>query len=543
MFRSIRWRLVASYALLILLALTLMGAIALTLLGTYVGGQERAVLSENAKSVVGQAVVFLQAPIRRVALQELAYTSAFLGNARVRIMDPEGTVIADSGDPAQPDEFIWLVPSGLAEIDAERRGASPFIITLPPRAQEDRGKNLRDLLPFVRDLPLGTSGVYAHRFFTPWARRFEFETEGNPAEAPAANPIRTVISVTRPVEASGARLGTVELSSPLSLQNEAIGAMRTSLLLSGLGALAVAVAFGLVFGKTLTNPLRSLAFAAERMAGGDLTARAPVNRRDEMGAVAGQFNAMAENLEKSFSDLRSERDALKRFVADASHELRTPITALSTFTELLQGRASDDPKARVEFLQESRVQLARLEWITANLLNLSRLDAGIASLEFAEHDAEGILEETASQYRARAREKGIQIAVIPPASPFRASLDRTRMTMALGNLAANAVKFTPAGGRVEIGAEAHGSSARFFVRDTGEGIDAEDLERIFERFFRGKNAGAEGAGLGLAIVKSVAEAHGGSVSVQSEAGNGSLFTVDIPMRGAPGARAPPSFAS
>jgi signal transduction histidine kinase len=534
-FRSIRWRLVASYALLILLAVTLMGAIALTLLGTYVDRQERAFLSDNARSVVGQAVVFLQAPVRRVALQELAYTSAFLGNARVRIMDPEGTVIADSGDPAQPDEFIWLAPSGLAEIDAERRGASPFIITLPPQTRGEDGKNLKDLLPFIRDLPLGTSRIFAHRFFTPWGRRFEFETEGKPSETAAAIPSRTFISVTQPVEAEGVRLGIVELSSPLSLQREAIGTMRTSLLLSGLGALAVAVAFGLIFGKTLTDPLRSLAFTAKRMAGGDLTARAPENRRDEMGAVAGQFNAMAENLEKSFSDLRSERDALKRFVADASHELRTPITALSTFTELLQGSASDDPKARAEFLEESRVQLARLEWITANLLNLSRLDAGIASLEFAEHDAEGILEETASQYRARAREKGIEIAVTPPASPLRVFLDRARVIMALGNLAANAIKFTPAGGRVEIGAEQNGNSARFLVRDTGEGIDAGDLEKIFERFFRGKNATSEGAGLGLAIVKSVAEAHGGSVSVRSEAGKGSLFTVDIPMRGAPGA--------
>jgi signal transduction histidine kinase len=528
-FRSIRWRLVASYAVLILLAITLMGAIALTLLGTYVDGQERAFLADNAKSVVGQAGAFLQAPVRRVALQELAYTSAFLGNARVRIMDPDGEVIADSGDPAQPDEFIWLVPSGLAEIDAERRGASPFIITLPPRSEEERGKNLRDLLPLVRDLPLGTSRVFAHRFFTPWGRRFEFETGDTPPDPGTAVPTRTYISVTRPVEASGVLLGTVELSSPLSLQREAIGAMRTSLLLSGLGALAVAVAFGLIFGKTLTDPLRSLALAAKRMADGDLSARAPENRRDEMGAVAGQFNAMAENLEKSFASLRSERDTLKRFAADASHELRTPITALSTFTELLQGRAADDPKARAEFLEESRVQLARLEWITANLLDLSRLDAGIASLDFAVHDAQEILEETVSQFRARAQSKGIRIAAVPPASPLHASLDRARILMALGNLAANAVKFTRANGLIEIGAESNGSSVRFFVRDTGEGIDAGDLGRIFERFFRGKNAGPDGAGLGLAIVKSIAEAHGGFVTVRSEVGKGSLFTIDVPI--------------
>jgi len=529
-FRSIRWRLVASYVLLILLSVTLMGALALTLLGTYVGREERAFLAANARSVAGQAGLFLQEPVRRVALEELAYASAFLGNARVRILDADGGVIADSGDPSQPDEFIWLAPSGLAEIDAEKRGASPFIITLPPKARGDRGTNIRDLLPFVRDLPLGTSRVFAHRFFTPWGRRFEFESGDEPGAETAPESPRTFISVSQPVEMDGTRLGTIELSSPLSLQREAIGVMRTSLLFSGFGALAVAVAFGLIFGRTLTGPLRSLAMASRRMADGDLTVRAPQKGRDEMGALAGQFNAMAESLEKNFSALKAERDALKRFVADASHELRTPITALSTFTELLQGRAAEDPKARAEFLQESRVQLARLEWMTSNLLDLSRLDAGIASLDFAPHDVEGILQETAAQFRVKARDKGVEISILSPPQPLAATLDRARIVMALGNLISNAIKFTPAGGRAEIGAEARGDSVRFLVRDTGQGIDAEDLPRIFERFFRGKNAGTEGAGLGLAIVKSVAESHGGSAAAESSPGNGSTFTVDIPIQ-------------
>lgn len=249
-----------------------------------------------------------------------------------------------------------------------------------------------------------------------------------------------------------------------------------------------------------------------------------------MGAVAGQFNAMAENLEKSFSDLKTERDALKRFIADASHELRTPITALSTFTELLQGAAAEDPAARTEFLTESRTQLGRLEWITANLLDLSRLDAGIASLDIASHDAEDILHEAAAQYRTAVKEKGVELAVIPPAPPLPVSVDRPRMVMALGNLLANAVKFTPAGGRIEAGAEGIGERARFFVRDTGEGIHPDDCGRIFDRFYRGKNARLEGAGLGLAIVKSVAEAHGGTVGVESVPGRGSTFAIELPIR-------------
>jgi signal transduction histidine kinase len=528
-FRTIRWRLVASYAILILLAVTLMGTLALSFLQRYVDRQERDFLKANAESVVRQARDFLAPPTRRVALQELAYTSAFLGNARVRILDSDKAVLADSGDPSQPDEFIWLVPSGLADIDMEHRGAAPFILTLPAPARQNRAQSLRDILPLLRDLPLGTSRVFARRFFTPWGRRFEFGSADEPApgEAPVQVP-RNFLTVTMPVDVQDVNLGYIEISSPLSLQREAIGTMSSSLLFSGLGALAVAVAFGLLFGKTLTDPLRSLAFAAKRMADGDLSVRAPGSRQDEMGALARQFNGMAESLERSFRELRVERDSLKRFVADASHELRTPITALSTFIELLQGRAADDPQARKEFLEESRAQIHRLEWITANLLDLSRLDAGISALSFGMHDLADMQEEAVAP-RARFSEKGIQLSVIPPEQPTRVSCDRERVIMALSNLVANALKFTPTGGSVTVSAERHDDCARFTVRDSGPGIGPLDMPRLWERFYRGKNGGEEGAGLGLAIVKSVAEAHGGSVGVESEAGKGSRFFMTIPI--------------
>ncbi len=201
-------------------------------------------------------------------------------------------------------------------------------------------------------------------------------------------------------------------------------------------------------GKTLTDPLRGLAQAARRMADGDLAARAPDGRRDEIGGLARQFNSMAASLESSFRDLRAERDSLRRFVADASHELRTPITALSTFNELLQGSAAADPAAREEFLLESAAQLKRLEWITANLLDLSRLDAGIASLTMGEHSAQDILLEAAAGVRILAAEKGVLLEVRAGGAPLGLSCDRDRMVLAVSNLLSNAVKFTPPGGSV-----------------------------------------------------------------------------------------------
>ncbi|HTP59646.1 MAG TPA: HAMP domain-containing sensor histidine kinase, partial [Spirochaetia bacterium] len=242
----------------------------------------------------------------------------------------------------------------------------------------------------------------------------------------------------------------------------------------------------------------------------------------------GQFNAMAVNLETSFSDLRAERDALKRFIADASHELRTPVTALSTFNELLLGSAAFDSSARQEFLQESQAQIAKLHWITANLLDLSRLDAGIASLTITTEDAADMVQAAASGIRARARDKGVTLEVERPPAPLALACDRNRVEMALTNLMGNAVKFTNAGGTVRISVSRAGAGAAFEVSDTGRGIYPEDLPLVFERFYRGRGTQSEGSGLGLAIVRSIARAHGGSITVESEPEKGSRFTLRIP---------------
>jgi signal transduction histidine kinase len=535
MFRSIRWRLAASYALLIFLSVTLMGALALLAVGRYVERREREYLAANAAAVALQAERFLVPQVRRIALEELAYTSAFLGDARVRILGGDGALIADSGDPGAPDEFLWVIPSGLAEIDTQRRGTSPFILSLPAgRLRGELPDTPREIAPLLRDLPLGTSHIFARRVLTPWGKRFEFEHESSfPPDRPPPPRGSGLRSIRLAIGDRASPIGFVELSTPLSPSGEVIATMRAAVLLSGLGSLLVAVAFGLLMGKTLTDPLRGLAQAARRLAGGDHAARAAGGRRDEIGALAAQFNTMAESLEGSFRDLRAERDSLRRFVADASHELRTPITALSTFNELLQSSAAGDPAAREEFLTESASQLKRLEWITANLLDLSRLDAGIAGLDIAEHSAADIVQAAAAGFGVLAAEKRIALRIDAADRSVRLSCDMDRMVLAISNLIANAVKFTQPGGAVAVRACAVEKSVLFTVSDNGPGIDREELPRIFDRFYRGKapalHGGIEGAGLGLAIARSVARAHGGDVRVESAPGKGSTFIVEIPI--------------
>ena len=160
MFRSVRFRLTASYAALALLGVTMMGVLAVVFVRDHVMRQERDYLGANAAAVARQAGAFLAPSLRRVALQDLAQASAFLGNARVRVLAADRTVLADSGDPAAPDEFLWLVPSGLAEADERSRPAAPLIIPLPSEEDPADTTGLYGLMPFLRDLPLGTTRLY-----------------------------------------------------------------------------------------------------------------------------------------------------------------------------------------------------------------------------------------------------------------------------------------------------------------------------------------------------------------------------------------------
>jgi signal transduction histidine kinase len=345
---------------------------------------------------------------------------------------------------------------------------------------------------------------------------------------------RSQRSVLVPVGLPEQPAGFVELSAGADFSAEALETTRRAFFLAGGAAVVLAALLGWVMGRRISAPLLALTDTATRMSAGDFSVRAEVAGQDETGRLAGQFNQMAGQLQESFAQLAAERDSLRRFIADASHELRTPITALKNFNELLQGAAADDPQARAEFLAESQAQIERLEWITHNLLDLSRLDAGLAALDIHKHDLRDLIAAAAIPFRGLAAEKGIELAICTPGSPLEISADRARLEMALTNLLDNALKFTPPGGSVELGAqeqrsaEKAGPAARFWVRDTGPGISPDDLPHIFERFYRGRTAGRQGSGLGLSIVQSIVQAHGGSIQVESEPGAGARFIIEWP---------------
>ena len=322
-------------------------------------------------------------------------------------------------------------------------------------------------------------------------------------------------------------IGYIELSEPLDYGTNLLDQLKGALVTAGIGAVLLAIIFGLWNSYRLASPIKSLAHTSAQMGAGNLSVRTNLKTGGEIGDLGDQFNQMADSLQTTIQQLEAERDALRRFIADASHELRTPITALKNFNTLLQGPAASDAGVQTEFLAESQTQIERLEWITANLLDLSRLDAGLLELDLIEFDLRETIVAAIAPFKSLADEKGISLITQLPDSPATIPVDCPRMEMAIANLLDNALKFTPAGGEVHVSLKSAADQVLFVVRDNGEGIPPQDLPHIFERFYRGREHSVEGSGLGLSIVKSVVEAHGGSVTAENNPGEGTTFIISL----------------
>ena len=340
-------------------------------------------------------------------------------------------------------------------------------------------------------------------------------------------------SVTAPV-----RTVLVTLSSPYTLRAETLQTLFTVLIAVAVLALVLAVVVAFIVADRLTTPILRLTRASRALAEGDFSARvaAAPSGAPEVNELATAFNRMADELEQSIEYIRRDRDRGRDFLADVSHELRTPISALRMFNELLQDGAADDPATRTEFLETSRVQIERLDWLASNLLELSKLDSGLIALDVRPDDLRTVVESAIEQARPTADRKGVQLVAEVPSEPFRFPHDPPRLGQVLGNLVGNAVKFTPPGGRVTVTLARTREGARITVRDTGIGIDPEELPHVFDRFYRGSRANeirASGSGLGLAIARSIVEMHGGRISIASRVGQGTQVDVSLPRHPRP----------
>jgi two-component system sensor histidine kinase MprB len=312
----------------------------------------------------------------------------------------------------------------------------------------------------------------------------------------------------------------IELARPLNGVDTILSSLRLVLLLVLASGIAVAAGLGRVAARRVLAPLGEVANAAAHISQTeDLTSRLRVHADDEVGQLSKNFNAMLDRLEGSRAELDESVRAQRQLVADASHELRTPVTSLRTNIEVLLAGAELDPEDRRRLLADVVEQSEELSALVGDLIELARGDQPGQATE------EVRLDGIAAESLARARRNA-------PHMRFRAGLEPVlvdgvpeRLGRAINNLLDNATRHSPPGGPIDVQVGPEG----IVVRDHGPGVDEEDQPYVFDRFFRGRNSrGRQGSGLGLAIVRQVAEQHGGGVSVTNAPDGGAVFTLRLP---------------
>jgi signal transduction histidine kinase len=319
-----------------------------------------------------------------------------------------------------------------------------------------------------------------------------------------------------------------------ALRNEISSETRDTALLVGAGLIAGLTGAALLFTgliSSMRRPLEDLVEASGRLAGGDLDARVKIGGLAETATLGGAFNEMAEELQRRAGE-RDQLDRMKdEFVLTASHELRSPLTSVQGFAELLlleREKLSPRQTETVEVILDNTRHLVRL---LNDLLDLARSDAGRLTIKPVPTEAAGLIEDAVRTMRAQldGRRQELRLEIEPGLPAVEA--DRDRIRQVLVNLLTNANEYCPEGAGIEVKARHQGADVEIDVIDDGPGIPEEQLEHIFERFSRGDAGETQrvgGTGLGLAISKSLIELHGGTIGAESVPGQGSTFRVRLP---------------
>ncbi len=327
--------------------------------------------------------------------------------------------------------------------------------------------------------------------------------------------------------------GSVYLGFNLSFlqtQLDAVaGRIRQMLIWITLAVLIIGLTFAYLLAGRLTRPILHLTEGAKAIGEGDLATQIPIESTDELGFLAKEFNLMATKLR--------ELDSLKDdFVSSVSHELRSPLAAIVGYVELLRSKPLNDihPEKRekaLEIIQESATRLGRF---ISDILDYAKIKSGQITVSKKPLDLRELSEDIFHLFQPLAERNQIQTLIDIPAQMPAVQADPDKIRQVLTNLVSNALKFTPAGGRIRIAAKNQGEFIRISVEDTGIGIPEEAKNAIFERFRQLSNVmpdgtKVKGTGLGLAIAKGIVESHGGRIWVESELGRGSVFHFTLPF--------------
>jgi signal transduction histidine kinase len=304
-------------------------------------------------------------------------------------------------------------------------------------------------------------------------------------------------------------------------EEEFIRRTNRMLVYSAVGASIVALLLGIFLSQSLTRPIRELTEATHAVADGKLGQQVSVRSKDEMGELAASFNKMS-------ADLARSTDARKQMTADIAHELRTPLSLILGHAEAVHDGVLPPTRENFEIIREEAI---RLEHLVDDLRVLSLADAGELSINLQEVSPQKLLKDIQATYHHIARQRDVKIQVDVASDIPMLNIDPVRMTQVLTNILDNALHHTPKGGQINLSAQKVQDGVELSIQDSGPGIEGEDVNRIFERFYRidsSRHRDKGGSGLGLAIAKSIVQAHNGQIWAESAPGQGLKIVIRFP---------------
>ncbi len=547
--QSLRWRLPFSYAAIAAIATLALGLVLLTTLRNFYSRAEMNYLRNNAEAAGVMISRFATEPHIDEIIKEQLQTFSFLSQTRIQLLDDDKNVLQDTGLPnnnylafdrranagrrtndvtvpfsdyqIDPDNWdvqtwVYAAPTSGESLSAATETVNRFRIEIFSAVEDESLTIVEDHI--ILPTPMGPFPEDQLLFFPARRTLFGFDLNDNSARRSTVR--RSSQAIELPLPEQSSLTGYIRLSAGPAYGSEILDSVAQGWLVASMFAVVLAALVGFFISQRLTAPLLSLTTATTKMTAGDLSARAAIISRDEVGTLARSFNDMAIRLEETIVTLR-------RFVADAAHELHTPLTALRTNLELLTSEQRD--QQQFTFVEAALAQVQRLESLTTDLLELSRLESISTISHHESMNLTQLIQETAERYASQAEQLGIDFQLDLPADTIFIRGDILQFRRALGNLLDNALKFTHPGGTVNLSlTRLISGNIEISVRDTGIGIPPDELPQLFSRFHRGRNAAAyPGSGLGLAIVKAIVDAHNGTITAHSLA-NGTHFTLQIP---------------
>lgn len=279
--------------------------------------------------------------------------------------------------------------------------------------------------------------------------------------------------------------------------------------------------------RKIFDKIRTVSFAAEQVVEHQFNQPLPENDEGDFGALGRNFNAMAERLHNSLGQLKQERTFLSNLLSDISHQLKTPLASLIVFNDNLLNDSKMKNEMRMKFLERSREQLERMEWLIISLLKLARVEAGAITFRMEGIRVREVIHHAVQSLRTLSEQR-MQKIHIHGGEQMYVRADEAWLTEAFINLVKNALEHSPPEGKIDITLEENSLFKTVIIQDYGEGISPEDLPRIFERFYRSRGATKpQSIGIGLSLSKSIIEEQGGMITVASQLGKGTKFQISF----------------